>query len=133
MIADRLHDDHLAIFLFHGVVPEASTGVRNYHGKHLARDVFSRGIETLAVTGTALSMDEVLEHLDTNRPFPRRAFAVTFDDGFANNLEVAAPVLEASGVPATVYITTQFVDDNAMSWIDRIEQCVTEADLISRR
>lgn len=36
--------------------------------------------------------------------------AVSFDDGFADNLEVAVPLLAARCIPATVYVTTSYVD-----------------------
>jgi peptidoglycan/xylan/chitin deacetylase (PgdA/CDA1 family) len=40
---------------------------------------------------------------------PERTVVVTFDDGFASVL-LAAPVLEAAGFPATVFVPTRFVD-----------------------
>ena len=41
---------------------------------------------------------------------PDRAFAVTFDDGYLNNLTRALPVLEELGVPATVFVATAYLD-----------------------
>lgn len=120
----RLSRDQLAIFLFHGVVDGTREGVRNYTRKHLQRHDFEKLVRALADHGVAISMDDVLGHLREGRRFPPGAYAITFDDGFANNLEVAAPVLEASATPATFYVTTRFVADNRMSWIDRIEYAV---------
>jgi len=121
---DRLTTDGLAIFLFHGVVRQSRYAVRNYTGKHMERDRFYRIVEGLKHAGSALSMDDVVEHCRSGNPFPPRAFAVTFDDGFENNYLIAAPILKEFSVPATFYITTGFVQDNAMSWIDRIEYCL---------
>ncbi len=121
---DRLTADGLAVFLFHGVVRQSCYAVRNYTGKHMERDRFYRIVEGLRHAGSALSMDDVVEHCRTGRPFPPRAFAVTFDDGFENNFSIAAPILKEFSVPATFYITSGFVEHNAMSWIDRIEHCL---------
>ena len=121
---DRLTTDGLAIFLFHGVVREPRYAVRNYTGKHMERDRFYRIVEGLKHAGSALSMDDVVDHCRSRRPFPPRAFVVTFDDGFENNVSIAAPILREFSVPATFYITTGFVEHNAMSWIDRIEHCL---------
>lgn len=119
--ADWLKPGSLAIYLFHGVVERTDHRVRNYNRKHLAAAEFRAVIEGLKARGPALGMDEVIDHHRTGRPFPDHAFAVTFDDGFANNLTVAAPILRDLDVPATVYVTTDFIDHNRMSWIDRIE------------
>jgi peptidoglycan/xylan/chitin deacetylase (PgdA/CDA1 family) len=49
-------------------------------------------------------------------PIPRGAIAVTFDDGYENNLHSALPVLEDLRVPATIFLATAFLDTHrAMS------------------
>jgi peptidoglycan/xylan/chitin deacetylase (PgdA/CDA1 family) len=121
---DRLSKDGLAIFLFHGVVEKSSYQVRNYTHKHLEKDFFHKVISDLSRKGHPLSIDEVVAHRSEGRAYPAKSFAITFDDGFENNFSVAAPILEELEVPATFYVTTSFVDDNAMSWIDRIEYCL---------
>jgi peptidoglycan/xylan/chitin deacetylase (PgdA/CDA1 family) len=126
--ADLLtNDGTLVIYLFHGVVEASDYEVRNYTRKHLPATEFSGIVESLARSGEPLSMDRVTSIALSGQPFPRGAFAVTFDDGFENNLTVARPVLEAFRIPATVYATSRFVDENGMSWIDRIELALEHA------
>lgn len=124
----RLDEHELAIFLFHGVITEHTCGVRNYTGKHITSDIFARCISSVSRQGNSLSMDEVLHFCETQAPFPPKSFAITFDDGFENNLTVAAPILNDFDVPATIYVTTKFVEKNGMSWIDRIENAVEHAN-----
>ena len=50
---------------------------------------------------------------------PARALAITFDDGYADNAEVAAPILERLGLPATFFVTTGFLQGGCM-WNDRV-------------
>ncbi len=122
--ADRLVDNGVAIFLFHGVIRPLQTEVRNYTRKHLPVDDFVAVLRSLKARGTPVSMDDVIADRAGRAPLPQHAFAITFDDGFANNLTVAAPILAEEKVPATFYVTTDFIDRNRMSWIDRIEYAV---------
>lgn len=122
--AERLTDGGLAIFLFHGVIEKRRGQVRNYTGKHLLRSRFRQVLDDLMRVGAPMSMDEVVEHWRAGRPLPPRAFAITFDDGFENNVSVAAPILRELRLPATFYVTTSFVEGNRMSWVDRIEHCL---------
>lgn len=125
-LTDRLAERSLAIFLFHGTVERCRSAVRNYTRKHLEGGTFRALMEGLTRAGRPLSMDDVLEHYRHREPFPPRAFAVTFDDGFENNYSIAAPILAELEVPATFFVTSSFVEHNSMSWIDRIEYCLEQ-------
>lgn len=112
--ADQLTDGKLAIYLFHGVTNAPPRPVRNYTRKHLSDSLFDAFVARVAAEGVPLSMDEVCDLCLAGKRFPPKAFALTLDDGFLNNLTVATPILESHGVPATVYVTTGFVEHNAM-------------------
>lgn len=53
------------------------------------------------------------------------AIAVTFDDGYADNLTEALPILNEAGVPATFFISTQFLDGGGEFWWDSLARIVT--------
>ncbi len=130
MISPRtlLEPRSAVVFLFHGVLgAPRDTGVRNYTGKHLPLGDFESFLDELLPYGTPLSIPQVAAGAAGAAPLPDRGFAITFDDGFANNFCVAAPALERRGIPATFYVTTDFVDRQACSWIDLIEYAVDRA------
>lgn len=54
---------------------------------------------------------------------PARALSITFDDGYADNAEVAAPILESLGLTATFFVTTGFLQGGCM-WNDRVIEAV---------
>lgn len=67
------------------------------------------------------------------KPRPRtgeKRFAVTFDDGYAGNMQVAYPVLRRHGVPFTVYVTTGFMDREVPVWWYALERLLGEAKSI---
>ena len=60
---------------------------------------------------------------------PRRACCITFDDGYADNLTVALPILEAYGLPATVFVATRYLNGGRMfndSVVDSIASARTK-------
>lgn len=50
------------------------------------------------------------------------AVAVTFDDGYADNVLEALPILEDVGVPATFFISTGHIGTDEEFWWDRMER-----------
>jgi peptidoglycan/xylan/chitin deacetylase (PgdA/CDA1 family) len=60
-----------------------------------------------------ISLPEAAERLAKDS-LPPRALAITFDDGYRNNLEVAAPILKARGLTASFFIATGFIDGGCM-------------------
>ena len=88
-----LADNKIVIFLLHGVIKNNNFSVRNYNNKHILDTDFKLFLKTLLETGTPVSMDDVLSY-SNGTPMPRKPFAITFDDGFQNNLSVAAPILK---------------------------------------
>lgn len=119
--ASRMEKNKLTILLFHGVIEKQVKEVRNYNRKHLEANYFRQVILQLKKKGTAISMDDLIGYKNGEFTLPEYPFIITFDDGFANNLYVSAPILNELNVPATFYISTKFIEENAMSWIDRIE------------
>jgi len=54
------------------------------------------------------------------RRLPERSAVLTFDDGYANNLSLAAPILEKLGLPATVFLATDYVGQGGLFWWDEL-------------
>ncbi|HYP40344.1 MAG TPA: polysaccharide deacetylase family protein [Chloroflexia bacterium] len=63
------------------------------------------------------TMAQVAAHLATRRPFPPRAIAITFDDGFENVASVAAPIMARYGLRGTVYVISGMVG-RITQWTD---------------
>ena len=73
------------------------------------RDDFRRQMEAVLASGARIvRLDAAVELL--KRPVEGRYVCVTFDDGYRDTLEDAAPILSELKIPATVFLTTAIVD-----------------------
>jgi peptidoglycan/xylan/chitin deacetylase (PgdA/CDA1 family) len=123
--SEFLGDDTFAIFLFHNVIWSRKTWrLRNLNRKALHLHEFKEVIVKLINNGAPVSTDDIV-----NGNVPPKAWAVTFDDAFAGAYWYGAPFLEELGVPATFYITTNFVNNNSKSWADQLEVNFETSDL----
>ncbi|HYP20083.1 MAG TPA: polysaccharide deacetylase family protein [Chloroflexia bacterium] len=81
--------------------------------------LFAAQMSALSELGCrTFTMSQVAERLSSRRPFPSRAVAITFDDGFANFAEEGEPILRRYSFAATVYVITGMVG-RATQWTDR--------------
>lgn len=108
----------LIVFIFHRVLPQSDPVFPDI--PH-ARD-FECQMDLLSSLFHVLPLSEAAERLQA-RALPARAACITFDDGYADNLEIAAPILASRGLTATFFITTGFLDGGCM-WNDSIIESI---------
>ncbi|MGI9335841.1 MAG: polysaccharide deacetylase family protein [Gammaproteobacteria bacterium] len=98
--------------------------ILNYHrfdrsGDRMAvrPDNFRRQLQHLAENDyRVVPLDHVLAFMRGTRVLPRRAVAITIDDGFQSTYEVAYPLLVEFGYPATVFVYSDFVGRGGMGY-----------------
>ncbi len=71
---------------------------------------FEEQIDLLAQHYTIVDLETLSSRIVDRRPTARMA-SITFDDGYADNYECAAPILSRKGIPATVFLATNFVEE----------------------
>ncbi|MFK7886867.1 MAG: polysaccharide deacetylase family protein [Gammaproteobacteria bacterium] len=54
---------------------------------------------------------------------PARTVCITFDDGYLDNAQIALPLLQKFGLPATFFIATGYLGDGMM-WNDKVIESV---------
>lgn len=106
------HDGGITILSYHSI-DDHDTPLS------VSPSLFRAQMDGLAEEGcVALTMRQVAEHFRNSQPFPTRGVAITFDDGFANLLTQAAPIMAEYGFVGTVYVITGMVG-RATCWTDR--------------
>ncbi len=120
-----------SIFMFHHVVPDVST--------HLNGDLYIRTgfldawLTSIYKSGVAvISMNDAVERIqDPGRhPARPRFVVITFDDGYADNLIYALPVLERFEAPFTLYVTTDMVEGSGYLWWLGVERLLLLNDAV---
>ncbi len=84
---------------------------------------FAEHMQILRHRCTPMPLTKLISAINTNT-LPNRAVAVTFDDGYYDNYREALPLLQAAGIPATVFVVSGFVDSQREFWWDELERAV---------
>lgn len=99
----------LSILIFHRVL-----AVQDPLFPHEATvDTFDAHMAHLKAVFTVLPLTEAIARLKTGS-LPARAASITFDDGYADNVTNALPILQQHGLPATFFIATAYLDGGRM-------------------
>lgn len=99
----------LTILIFHRVLPSPDP-LRPGEPDVVEFDLF---MAFVSKNFSVLPLREAVERLRLGC-LPQRACCITFDDGYADNLTVALPILEKYRLPATVFIATGYLDGGRM-------------------
>lgn len=83
---------------------------------------FERHVAFLAREYQPVFLSELVAGLEGRARLPRGAVALTFDDGYRNNLYLVAPILARHGVPATIFLTTGLIGTDDWMWGYELEE-----------
>lgn len=111
------------IVTYHGV-DERDHPVLNADRLQTPPTLFSRQIEALAREYRIVELGTAVRFFLEHGRWPERGLAITFDDGYRNNLEQAAPILTRIGVPATFFVTASFVEGRSEPWWYVLRQAI---------
>lgn len=113
----------LSILIFHRVLPAPEPLLPG----EMDAGRFDAVARMLKRNFRVLPLGQAVDLLEQGR-LPTRALVITFDDGYADNAEVALPILRAYGLVATFFVSTGFLDGGRM-----FNDTVIEAVRASRR
>lgn len=85
---------------------------------------FAEHVAAFAGSYELMTTGDAMRRLETRAALPRRGLCITFDDGYADTLSAALPVLSAHGVPATAFVCSGYVDEPREFWWDELERLV---------
>lgn len=113
--------NRLSILIYHRVRPQADA----LFPRELDAERFDRQITQLKESFTIISFSEAVEGLRKGT-LPRGAACITFDDGYADNVDVALPILLKHGISATFFLASGFLNGGRM-WNDKVIEVIRNA------
>jgi peptidoglycan/xylan/chitin deacetylase (PgdA/CDA1 family) len=81
--------------------------------------VFAARMAYIARHYRVLTVEDLVERVRQGT-VPRNALALTFDDGYRDNLSHAAPILAQHGLPATIFLATGYIGTPDVPWFDHV-------------
>ncbi len=119
----RLDGRCAAVLMYHRVLPRTEAARRAVEpGMFVTPETFARHLDWLLASFRVLPLAEVAGRLAEDRPLPERAVALTFDDGWRDNLEHALPALRRRALPATLFAVTDRVGTTGAFWPDEVSR-----------
>ena len=108
--------DRAAVLCFHGLGAgrldsEVTRAILHVRGFRQILGVLKRSFHVLPLA-------ELVEILRERRLPPAKSVVITFDDGYASNLEIAAPELDALGMPWSAFLPAGLIEAGGRQWID---------------
>jgi peptidoglycan/xylan/chitin deacetylase (PgdA/CDA1 family) len=114
------------ILTFHGLRPGDSLAEVGDGSLHLPVATFRALCGELAAHNTVMPLREMVARWDAGESLPDEAVAITFDDGYASNHDLALPILQEFSLPATIFLTTAFIDGENMLWFQRVDRALQD-------
>jgi len=76
-----------------------------------------------------LNMDQLYDALVNGASVPENPIVITFDDGYADNYQVAWPILKQYGFTATFFVITNYVGTDTIDW-NQLKELISQGNSI---
>lgn len=113
--------------MYHRVLPESDPRFAlEEPGMVVTPETLALHCQQIKKHMTVVRLSDWLDLAESGQDLPERACAITFDDGWRDNLEFALPVLQQQQVPATVFAVTDWVGTRYRFWPNRIQSLIAQ-------
>ena len=110
-------DDATVILTYHRVLEKWEPALDcSQPGMVVTVPTFEHHLEFLRRDFAIVPLGALLDGETVRRPAGRPRCVITFDDGWRDNYELAFPILRRLGIPATVFLTTDFIGSDRAFW-----------------
>jgi peptidoglycan/xylan/chitin deacetylase (PgdA/CDA1 family) len=93
---------------------------------------FEKQVQYLNQKFNVIRLDELVSRLSAGKTIFPNTVVITVDDGYSDFYDIAYPVLKKYSLPATLFVTTKFVDGNYWLWPDKVKYILQYSDKLER-
>ena len=107
------------VFAYHRVISEAQAAADGMHNSlWISAETFRSQLRWMRRIGDIVDCATVVTSSELNQ---RPWFALTFDDGWRDNFDIAFPILKSEQAPATVFLVSDAVESDSLFWTQDVE------------
>lgn len=104
------------ILNYHRILCPEAREYRLLPAMYVFPKTFEKHLRYLARNYQVVTMQQLMEERSLRRANARRLCVITFDDGWSDNYHHALPLLRKYGMPATLFISTEFIGSDRVPW-----------------
>jgi len=125
-----INRNRIIILMYHGFTDRTEfDGIANYHKQNLHIGKFRNHLIYLKNNYHIIPLERFVNDILSGKKTPPNSIIITIDDGYKSNHTLAFPILKELNVPASIFLTTGFIDEKKPLWSDRIEYAINNTDM----
>lgn len=110
-------DPQLWVLMYHRILPKDDIRYRlEEPGMIVTPDTFAMHLREVKLHFDVMDLAEWLELRSNGKPLPKRACAITFDDGWHDNYEYAFPIIQQEKTPVTLFAVVEKIATAFQFW-----------------
>jgi len=118
IISERKIYNSLKVVLYHSVSDEDNFLISNLGNTiNIDKLNFENHLKFYKNNFNVISFRDII----SGKEIKKNSLIITFDDGFKDNFTYAYPLLKKYNLPATICVTSSFLDNNNMFWLSKIQ------------
>ena len=122
----RIKKRHLGVILFYHRFKEKNEATAPYK---LHIKSFERQMLHLKRWYNVITLDKLVENIKNGGNLSHLSVVITIDDGFKDNYDLAYPILKGLNLPATIFLTSGFINTQKAPWVDEIGIALAKTQL----
>ncbi len=114
---------NLIVLYYHVVSDDPIPHIHNLY-KYKNTSKFSKDLDLLLMHYSPIGLSDAIQWVRGDKVLPANSFLLTFDDGLRETCDVIAPILLGKGIPATIFISSAFLDNKELCYSHKISLLV---------